>query len=261
MAHSAYEDITLSDLLSHNTTLRPLDAHKTHVDKTTGKLVYEDVPNFSGSDFERRRAFGKYALSLTPVEASGVNYGNAGYVLAGCMIEEVTGKTWENLAIELASELDMEIGFERPNRFDSSQPWGHLLTNNNCLEPIAPDEPKVYNDPLSSPAGNINININDFSKYVRQYMNGLKNIDGIVKAETFRYLLRGREPYAMGWYNDFESDEIYYHYGSEGTFYCHMMIFDNLNAAIIIFTNADAGDNSVNFINATRNYLKHQYIY
>ena len=260
-AHTAYEDITLSELLSHNTKLRPLNSHRTHVDKKTGRLVYEDIPNFDGSDFERRREFSKYALSLTPVETENVNYGNAGYVIAGCMIEEVTGKTWENLALELASELDIEIDFERPNRFDPSQPWGHLLVNNNCLEPIAPDEPKVYNDPLSSPAGNINVNIIDFSKYVRQYMNGLNNVDGIVKAENYRFLLMKKEPYSMGWYNDIESDSIFYHYGSEGTFYCHMMIFANLKSSIIIFTNADTGNNSVNFINDARNYLKHKYIY
>lgn len=260
-AHSAYEDITLSELLSHNTKLQPLNAHKTHDDKKTGRLVYEDIPNFTGSDFERRREFSKYALLLTPIETEGVNYGNAGYVIAGCMIEEVTGKTWENLAIELASNLEMEIGFERPNRYDPTQPWGHLLVNNNCLEPIAPDEPKVYNDPISSPAGNINVNIIEFSKYVRQYMNGLNNIDGVVSKESFNYLLMGKEPYAMGWYNDFESDSIFYHYGCEGTFYCHTMIFSNLNSAIIIFTNADAGNNSVNFINDARNYLKYRYIY
>lgn len=260
-AHSAYHDITLSDLLSHSTKLRPLNSHRTHVDKKTGRLVYEDIPNFSGSDFERRREFSKYSLSLTPIETEGVNYGNAGYVIAGCMIEQATGKTWENLAIELATELDMEIDFERPNRFDSTQPWGHLLVNNNCLEPIAPDEPKVYNDPLSSPAGNINVNIIDFSKYVRQYMNGLKKIDGVVSKESFNYLLMGKEPYAMGWYNNFESDSIFYHYGSEGTFYSHMMLFANLNSAIIIFTNADAGVNSMNFVNDARNYLKNKYIY
>lgn len=260
-AQPEYENLTLSDLLSHRTNLQPLNVHKTHVDKKTGKLVYENIPNFDGTDFERRRMFCQYALSLNPVNTEGVNYGNSGYVLAGCMIEEVTGKTWENLALELAADLDIEIGFERPNRIDPNQPWGHLLVNNNCLEPISPDDPKVYNDPLFSPAGNINVNIIDFSKYVIQFMKGLKNVDGTVMAESFKYLLMGKEPYSMGWYNDFESESIFYHYGSEGTFSCHMMIFDNLNSAIIIFTNAPNHDNTNNFINDSRNYLKQKYIY
>lgn len=83
----------------------------------------------------------------------------------------------------------------------------------------------------------------------------------ITSNEILNYLLLGKKPYAMGWYNDFESDSIFYHYGSEGTFYCYMMIFANLNSAIIIFTNADAGNNSKNFINDARNYLKYKNIY
>ncbi|SMP58239.1 CubicO group peptidase, beta-lactamase class C family [Sphaerochaeta associata] len=258
--HSAYKDITLADLLSHNHSLQPLNAHQTQIDEA-GNLIYEDIPNFYGSDSERRRDFSKYALSLVPVETEGVNYGNAGYIIAGCMLEEVTGKTWEILAQELASDLEIEIGFERPNRIGPSQPWGHRLITNKRLQPVAASEREIYNDPLSSPAGNINVNILDFSKYVRQFMNGLHTVDGIVKAETFKYLLMGRNPYAMGWYNDFTTDSIFYHYGSEGTFYCHMMIFANLNAAIIIFTNANNEDTTVNFINDIRNYLKYTYIY
>ena len=258
---TAYEEITLADLLSHRTRLQPLNAHQTSVDRNTGRLVYRDIPNFSGSDTHRRREFSNYALTLSPVETEGMNYGNAGYIIAGCMIEAVTGKSWESLALELASELKIEIGFERPNRLDPAQPWGHRIVYSNRLEPIAPTNLEIYNDPLSSPAGNITISIEDFSTYVRQYMNALHNVDGVVGSDAYKFLLMGRTPYAMGWYNNAEADTIYYHYGSEGTFYCHMMLFSNLNAAIIIFTNADAKENSVNFINDARNYLKYRYLY
>lgn len=259
--HPAYTNITLADLISHNTNLQPSNAHQTHVDKKTGNLVYEDIPNFPGTTYERRREFSKYAVSLEPIETEGMNYRNAGYVIAGCMLEEVTGKPWEILAQELASEMGMEIKFERPNRIDPSQPWGHRLIHANRLQPVASSDLEKYNDPLFSPAGNISVNILDFSNYVRQFMEGLNEVDGVVKAETYKYLLMGSEPYAMGWYNDFTTDSIFYHYGSEGTFYCHMMIFADLNAAIIIFTNADTGDNTVNFLNDCRNYLKDTYIY
>lgn len=260
-AHPGYHDLSLSDLLSHQTNLRPLNRHRTHVDNKTGKLVYEDIPNFSGSDPDRRNAFCEYALTLDPIETEELNYGNSGYVMAGCMIEEVTGKTWENFALQISEELDMEIGFERPNRYDAGQPWGHVINRSGKPEPVHPLEMSVYNDPLFSPAGNIHVNILDFSNYVRQFLMGLKNQDGLLKAESYRHLLMSNQPYAMGWYNNFDSDSIFYHYGSEGTFYCHMMIFANLNSAIIVFTNAPAGDNAVNFINDARNYLKQKYIY
>ncbi len=260
-SHPGYEDLTLSDLLSHRTNLPPLNKHVTHVDKKTGKLVYDNIPNFTGTDPERRRAFCQYALSLQPVETEGLNYGNSGYSIAGCMMEKVSGKTWEELALALAENLDMDIGFERPNRLDPSQPWGHLRLDGELLEPISPVDAKVYNDPIVSPAGNIHVNILDFSKYVRQFMNGLEGKDGYVSGNSFQYLLAGRENYAMGWFNDFSTEKIYYHYGSEGTFYCHMMIFEDLKSAIIIFTNAPGIDDTLNFINDARNYLKDKYIY
>lgn len=92
-AQTDYENLTLSDLLSHRTNLPPLNKHKTNVDKKTRKLVYDDIPNFTGTDEERRRAFCQNALSLKPIEAEGLNYGNSGYNLAACMLEKVTGKT------------------------------------------------------------------------------------------------------------------------------------------------------------------------
>ncbi|MCF8391370.1 MAG: beta-lactamase family protein [Bacteroidales bacterium] len=260
-AHPGYSDLTIRDLLSHRTQLPPLNKHSTHIDTKTGKLVYDDIPNFTGSDSARRSMFCKYALSLQPVEVEGLNYGNSGYSLAGCMMEKVTGKSWEDLALSLAEDLDMNIGFERPNRFDSSQPWGHLRLNGDRLEPVSAEEQKIYNDPILAPAGNIHINILDFSKYVRQFMNGYKKINGYVSSESINYLLSGKENYAMGWYNDFAGDTIFYHYGSEGTFYCHMMFFANLNSAIIIFTNAPGITDTENFINDARNYLKDKYIY
>lgn len=259
--HPAYWHLTLTDLLSHQTKLPPLDKHRTHVDPKTGQLVYEDIPNFTGSDQERRKAFCQYALSLDPVETESFNYGTSGYSIAGCMLEKVSGKTWEELAFELASSMDMEIGFERPNRLDADQPWGHIISKKHGLEPVAPDETSIKLDPIFSPAGDLHVSIVDFSKYITQYMKGLNNINGVVSAGSFKHLLIGRDHYAMGWYNDFETDSIFYHYGSEGTFYCHMMIFANLHAAIIIFTNAPKGDNTLNFINDSRNLLKEKYIY
>ena len=259
-ARSEYEDLTLSDLLSHQTNLQPLNKHRTRVDRKSGKLVYKDIPNFTGTDAERRSAFCQYALSLQPAESKGLNYGSSGYCLAGCMLERVRGKTWEELALQLAADLDMEIGFERPNRFDPSQPWGHLRTTKNRLEPVSASETKVYNDPIFAPAGNIHVNIIDFSKYLRQYMNGLENKSGYLSSESYQYLLSGQESYAMGWYNEVGTDSIFYHYGSEGSFYCHMMIFSNLHSAIVVFTNAPGLTDTENFINDARNYLKDKYL-
>lgn len=260
-ARAEYHSITLAELLSHRTLLQPLRVHETHVNKKTNTLVYDNMPNFTGTDFERRQKFCRYALGLAPVNKTSINYTNSGYSIAGAMLEKVTGKTWEELALELANELDIEIGFERPNRMDPLQPWGHLRLRDRSLEPISPSETKIYNDPISSPAGNLHLNVSDLSEYVIQFMNGLKGIDGIVSSETFLYLLGGLSNYSMGWYNENKGEQIYYHYGSEGTFKTHMMIFADLDAAIIIFTNGTNDKDTDNFINDARNYLKNKFIY
>lgn len=260
-AKMEYHSITLAELLSHQTVLQPLNEHKTHVDKRTNTLVYENIPNFTGTDIERRHQFCRYTLGLAPVNKTSLNYSNPGYSIAAAMLEKVCEKTWEELALELAAELDLEIGFERPNRMDPEQPWGHLRRHDRSLEPISPSEAKVFNDPIVSPAGNIHLNVSDFSRYLIQFMDGLKGIDGIVSSKTFKYLLGGITNYSMGWYNDHQGEQIYYHYGSEGTFYTHMMIFADLDAAIIIFTNGPDNKDSENFINDVRNYLKGKFIY
>ena len=260
-ARPEYDDLNLADLLSHRTRLQPLNAHSTHVDKKTNTIVYEDMPNFKGTEIERRQQYCRYALSLEPVAPVELNYGNSGYSIAASMLEAVTGKTWEELALETAENLEMEVGFERPNKLDALQPWGHLYSGYNSVEPVSPDDMRVYNDPIAAPAGNLHVDVRDFTNYLSVFMKGLAGENSIVSAGTARFLLGGIDGYAFGWYNSHDGDEIYYHYGSEGTFYCHMMIFANLDAAIVIFTNAPGIQNSEYFLNDARNFLKQKYIY
>ncbi|MEZ5069532.1 MAG: hypothetical protein R2751_00845 [Bacteroidales bacterium] len=101
----------------------------------------------------------------------------------------------------------------------------------------------------------------DFATYLSQYMRGLQGEDALLTSETIRFLLTGTPGYAMGWYNETDGDAICYHYGSEGSFYCHMMIYTNLQAAIVVFTNAPSGPDTEHFLNDARNYLKVKYIY
>ncbi|MEZ5069533.1 MAG: serine hydrolase domain-containing protein [Bacteroidales bacterium] len=152
-ANRAYDSLRLMDLLSHNTPLPPLNVMVTHLNRKTGKPVYENLPAFEGTDLERRHAFCRYALSLEPVETSGLNYGNAGYSLAAAMLEQVTGRSWEELAGELAGDLGIEIGQERPNKTDPTQPWGHRRRDDGTLEPVGPADARFFTDPISSPRG------------------------------------------------------------------------------------------------------------
>ena len=84
-----YYNITLQDLLSHRARIQPFQGDNDPI-----------IPDFKGTKQEKRKAFGKFVLTLNPVEIDTIhkfNYSNADYTLATLMLEKVTKKSWEQL--------------------------------------------------------------------------------------------------------------------------------------------------------------------
>lgn len=260
-SNQAYYSITLKDLLSHKTSLQPLNTFTGKVDSFSKKVIHTNIPDFTGNQKEIRLQFCKYVLTLPPVESTDMNYANSGYSLAGVMLEKVSGKSWEDLAMETARDIGISISFGKPNTIDREQPWGHKVGWFGKRMPVSPEDYTIFIDPISSPAGNIDISINDMAKYVNIYLEGLNGKDGYITSQSCKYLLGGIPKYAMGWYNESDNETYFYHYGSEGTFYSNVMIFKELNSAIIILTNAPGCKDTQNFLNDFRNYLKGKFIY
>ncbi len=260
-SNQAYYSITLKDLLSHKTSLQPLNTFIGKVDKASKKVIHTNIPNFTGNEQERRMEFCKYVLTLPPIKGIDINYANSGYSIAGIMLEKVARKSWEDLAMETANDIGISISFGNPNATDSEQPWGHEVGWFGKRIPVSPENYTRFIDTISSPAGNINISVKDMAKYVNVYLEGLNGRDGYITSQTCKYLLSGIPKYAMGWYNESDNGTIFYHYGSEGTFYSNVMIFKELNSAIIILTNAPGCKDTQNFLDDLRNYLKGKYIY
>ncbi len=258
-SNQAYYSITLKDLLSHKTSLQPLNSFYGKADPSSKKIIYTNIPNFTGNQQERRSQFCKYVLTLPPVKSTEINYANSGYSIAGLMLEKVTGESWENLAMETAKEIGISI--DLGNSTDREQPWGHKVGWFGKRIPVSPEDYTHFIDPIISPAGNINISIKDMAKYVNIYLEGLNGKDGYITSETCKYLLCGIPKYSMGWYNETNPETYFYHYGSEGTFYSNVTIFKDLNSAIIILTNAPGCKDTQNFLNELRNYLKGKFIY
>ena len=260
-SNKAYYLVTLKDLLSHKTSLQPLNTFIGRVDSSSKKIIYTNIPNFTGNQQEIRLQFCKYVLTLPPVISTEMNYANSGYSIAGIMLEKVSGESWEDLAMETAKDIGISIGFGNPNDTDREQPWGHEVGWFGKRIPVSPENYTHFINPISSPAGNIDISINDMAKYVNIYLEGLNGKDGYITSQTCKYLLSGIPKYSMGWYNEAGNETIFYHYGSEGTFYSNVMMFKEVNSAIIILTNAPGCNDTLNFINDLRNYLKGKFIY
>lgn len=247
-ANPAYYSITLKDLLSMRAKIQPF----------IHDVVDSKLPLSSNNSIDRRVEFGKYVLSLSPVPEN--TYSNASFSLASIMLEKVSGKSWENLALQTAKEIDINIDFGKPNKKDIYQPWGHREDWFGNLNPVSPKEENSVPF-VTAPSGDINMTISDMSKYAKVFVEGISGKDGYIKSTTCNYLLFGIPEYSIGWGNAYDGDTYAFHDGSDGTYLSHVMIFKELKSAIIILTNAPDNKDTQNFIADLRNYLKQKYIY
>src|SRR5690606_16090689 len=93
-------------------------------------------------------------------------YSNAGFTIAGAMLEQATGKPFGELLTEhLFEPLGMSsAGFGNPaTRTRPEQPHGHRMVNG---KPVAiPPGPRDDNPSAITPAGRVHASIMDFARY------------------------------------------------------------------------------------------------
>jgi D-alanyl-D-alanine carboxypeptidase len=149
-----------------------------------------------GDKPDARAKFVQGIVAKPPAQKPGTFvYSNAGYMIAGAMLEKATGKRWEQLMRdELFAKLDMKTcGFGAPGRKDVvDQPWGHDAGGT----PIAPG-PAADNPPGLGPAGTVHCSLEDYGKFLAVHSTGQP---AIVSPETMQHLHTARNMgYAGGW--------------------------------------------------------------
>jgi CubicO group peptidase (beta-lactamase class C family) len=95
-------------------------------------------------------------------------YSNGGYIVAGAMLEALTGQTWETLMEqELFQPLGITTaGFGAPGTSAvRDQPWGHLRSGGTWT-PLSPG-PGADNPAAIGPAGTVHIALSDITLYRR----------------------------------------------------------------------------------------------
>lgn len=236
-ANAAYGNITLQQLLSHRAGIQPF---------TKGEK--EKAPHIKGTHSEQRMAFAKYVLKQPPVHpdkkkdyaysSADYVYSNAGYSIASLMLEKASGSSWETLVNSLAQQMNIQVGFGWPNLTDPNQPWGHQQVNDTLI-PLPGDV--AYNLNLLEPAGDINMSLPDYSKFIQLQLIGLKGKDSIVKAATYQFLHFGLNAYAIGWLNGVNKKGNKYsaHEGSAGTYHVFTVVSPTDDRAYVICTNAE----------------------
>ena len=177
-------------------------------------------------------------------------YSNAGFSIAGAMIERVEGTAWESVIQQkLFDALDIHsAGFGAPGVPGTvSQPWGHA-SNGNAIEPK-----KSADNPMAiAPAGCIHMNIRDWSKFVSLHLLGdianPKRVTKLLMPESFDKLHTPvHQSYAGGWRvdnrawadGDDEDKEgrVFTHAGSNTMWFCVTWIAPERNFAVLVCCN------------------------
>ncbi len=223
-----YRDVTLAAVLQHRGGFPAY----------TEAESLARVPAFAGTLAERRLATVRWLLRQPPaVPAGQYLYSNAGYVVAGVVLESTTGSPWESLVqTRLWSPLGLSGGFGWPAAGGAPQPWGHYDVGNGTLAPLDPDDPAEQFPDLLRPAGNGHLSIGDYARFVKLHLRGDPQL---LSAASFQRLHTPNGSYAMGWgVGPLAGAVSSYHVGSSGTFGVVAVIQPERDLAVVVATNA-----------------------
>ncbi|MEO6904373.1 MAG: serine hydrolase [Bacteroidia bacterium] len=194
--------------------------------------------DIKGSEQHQRYEFIAWILQQKQGKEKKVVYwSNPSYVAAGLMLEKAAGKDYKTLVTDLGKSLAINFDFGQPNFKDENQPWGH----NGQLIPEKPADNYKLNWLL--PAGNVNVNLPDYVKFIQLQLKGLRGKSKIFTAEEFNEMHFGLPQFSYGWFWEVNKDnKLTYssHDGNPGTFLSQVYICKEKDVAFIFFLNVQS---------------------
>lgn len=200
-----YRSLTAIELLSHHAGLP--------ANMPIGDLLA--LPRTELDPRSSRRRYAKSALAQKPVSKpqSRFAYSNVGFVLAAIMLENVTGKSWEQLVMrEVLRPLGLKsAGFGPPGSAKTvDQPRGH-----------ASGAPVFLDNPVAmAPAGGLHLSVPDLLKYLAAHRDKPKFLGAALWKEL--HTERFGSSYALGWFVG--KDGGLWHNGSNTAWYAEVRV-------------------------------------
>lgn len=229
-----------SNAAYHNLTLQDLTTWRAPLIKWTYTDPQPSPKRIQGDSMQQRYHFMEWVFKQSPVAGRQPFYwSNPAYTAVGMMLEKASGITYETMVTEFGNEIGIHFGFGQPNYNDTLQPWGH----NANLKPEAP----ALNEKLNwlAPAGNINISLPDYAKFIQMQLKGLAGQSEIFTLKEFETMYFGLPYFSYGWqsYFDETTNATYaFHEGNPGTFLSKTYICKETNKAFIIFANVQSDE-------------------
>lgn len=197
----AYADTTLAQLLGHRSGVWAL---------TQGDEVAQVLDLLDGAIPEtraaQRLALAAQVLGLPPQEGvvpgSSFHYSNAGYLLAGLMLERASGESFERLfETHVVTALQLPADLRAPAAVDAArQPWGHAGSP-GALKPLTevPAELLLYVD-VTAAAGVAALTPRTYARWLQLHQRALRGEATVLPASYVQALRDAREgDYALGW--------------------------------------------------------------
>jgi CubicO group peptidase (beta-lactamase class C family) len=245
--------VTLEQLLSHSSGI-PSDNEA--LDKLLQQSLTQERKNLDEVRYWLIGELVKQPLQSKP--GTRFAYANMGYVLAGAMLERVSGKTWEELMVE---RLFVPLGLKSAGLGPQSTlgrvdaPLGHVPLPNGTLKPMLAG-PNGDNPEVIGPAGTAHMSVLDFAMWAAWNAGEGKRGPRLVRPETLRKLhtpvidmptkpdapvgTPSTGSYGFGWVTvtpPFAHEPFLFHGGSNQMNVAYIMVQPKRDFGIVMMTN------------------------
>src|SRR2546425_2276557 len=171
--HPAWEKVTLRQVLAHRAGL-PLEPDGLAPVFSLLRELMRPPRARLGTLPQQRLEIARQALSRPPGIPPDAKYyySNVGYVLGGAVLEQLTGRAWEELMRErLFQPLGISTGgFGPPGTADKTeQAWGHSSV---LGKPLDPRSPAAELELFYGPAGLAHMTVTDWAKFIALHLRG-----------------------------------------------------------------------------------------
>ncbi len=237
-------------------TVRDLLVHRSGLGLGAGDLLWWPESTYDRKEIARRLRFIPPATSFR----AGYAYDNVLYLVAGELIEAVSGQTWENF---VTTRILQKVGMTGTNvRHSAAAAGGNVATPHapvdGTVRPIRP-----FDSDNTNPAGGINSSAEDMAKWLRVQLAGGRLDDGsrLFSADTARQLTSivtpipiGDPPpelpprgmsfhgYALGFdIRDYRGHKMVTHTGGLPGYVSRVAMIPDLNVGVAVLTNQESG--------------------
>jgi CubicO group peptidase (beta-lactamase class C family) len=238
-------------------TIRDLLVHRSGLGLGAGDLLWWPPSTYNRKEIASHLRYLRPATSFRSAYA----YDNVLYLVAGEVIEAVSGQSWEEF---VASQILAKVGMTNTNvRHSAATAGGNVATPHAAVDgrvgPIAP-----FDSDNTNPAGGINSCAEDMAKWLKVLLNEGKLADGsrLVSAATWRQISTPVTPepngpppselpalrsnfrgYALGLEaRDFRGYKVLTHTGGLPGYVSRVLMIPDLRLGVVVLTNQESGE-------------------